>query len=160
MKQIEWFWNRMYFSIFDFNKETQLLLNRFVDNLLKHIFCSKKTFVRMPPLQFWLLQELLSDYVMIIFTCLLFWSLANFVSILFPCLSLVHLDKKTFILVCAVPCLLINYVFLWRKDRHLKYFELFAKENRKVKRKWNYITLVCLLLSFVMFIFSMIVMGR
>ena len=160
MKQIEWFWNRMYFCIFEFNKETQLWLNRFVDNLLKHIFRSKKTFVRMPPLQFYLLQESLSDYIMMGFTCLLVWPLANFVTILFPCLSLAYLDKKTFILVSVVPCLLINYFFLWRKDKHLKYCKVFAKENRKVKRKWNYITLVCLLLSFVMFIFSMVVMGR
>ena len=150
----------MYFSIFEFNKKTQLWLNRFVDNLLKRIFCSKKTFVRMPPLQFYLLQESLSDDTMIAFTCLLLWSLANFISILLPCLSLAHLDKKAFILVTGVPCFLINYFFLWRKDKHLKYSEEFAKENRKVKRKWNYITLVCLLLSFALFIFSMVVMGR
>lgn len=132
MKQIEWFWNRMYFSIFEFYKKTKVLPIRFST----------------------------SDYIMMAFTCLLEWALANFISILFPCLSLAHLDKKTFIFVTGVPCLLINYYFLWRKDKHFKYFEVFAKENRKVKRKWNYITLTCLLFSFVMFIFSMVVMGR
>ena len=150
----------MYFSIFEFNKETQLLLNGFAENLLKHIPYCKRMKVRILSLPFEQLQISLSDYTMIAFTCLLLWSLANFTSILFPCLSLVHLGKKTFILITGVPCLLINYFFLWRKDKHLKYFEVFAKENRKVKRKWNYITLACLLLSFVMFVFSMVVMGR
>ena len=160
MKYIELFWNRLYYCIFNCDKKTQTLLNRFFECLfyyLKFYRNRKGNNTRIPYNE--TVGICVSDYIMIGFTGLLIWTLLNLVSILFPCVSLLPLGKTAFILVSVVPCLFINYFFLWRKDKYLRYWEVFAKDTPGIRRVWYCITCVCLLLVWPIFIFSMIIMS-
>jgi len=158
MKQIELFWNWLYFCFFEFNKKTQIVINEFMASLMAYIVPKSKRYIRMPPLPFYLTQTLISDVTMLAFTALLEWTLFNFASILFPSVSLVHLNKISFCLISVTPCYLINYLFLWRKDKYLKYFERFAKASSKRKWIWLLISLPFLPLALLVFILSMTIM--
>ena len=161
MKYIELFWNRLYYCIFNCDKKTQNLLNRFCEYLfyyLKFYRNRKGNNTRIPYNE--TVGICVSDYIIIGFTCLLIWTLFNLVSILFPCVSLLPLGKTAFILVSVVPCLFINYFFLWRKDKYLRYWEVFAKDTPGIRRVWYCIACVCLLLVWPIFIFSMIIMSN
>ena len=66
---------------------------------------------------------------------------------------------------CIYPCIcsarsLYKLSFLWRKDKYLKYWEVFAKDTPGIRRVWYYIICVCLLLVWPIFIFSMIIMSN
>ena len=161
MKYIELFWNRLYYCIFKCDKKTQTLLNRLFEGLFYYLKSNrnrKGNNTRIPYNE--IVGICVSDYIMIGFTCLLIWTLYNFVSILLPCVSLQPLSKNVFILVSAVPGLSINYLFLWRKDKYLKYWEVFAKDTPGIRRVWYYITCGCLLLVWPIFTFSMIIMSN
>lgn len=117
MKYIELFWNRLYYCIFNCDKKTQNLLNRFFECLfyyLKFYRNRKGNNTRIPYNE--IVGICVSDYIMIGFTCLLIWTLFNLVSISFPCVSLLPLGKTAFILVSVVPCLFVNYFFALQKD--------------------------------------------
>lgn len=158
MKKIELFWNWLYFCFFEFNIKTQIVINKFVASLMAHIVPKSKRYTRIPPLPFYLTQISISDVTILAFTALLEWTLFNSTSILFPSVSLVHLDKISFCLISGIPCYLINYLFLWRKDKYLKYFERFAKASSKRKRIWLLISLLLLPLALLIFILSMMIM--
>lgn len=158
MKHIELFWNWLYFCVYEWNKITQLAINRVAEALVSCFVPNAKRYIRMPPLQFWLLQTSISDVMMLAFTALLVWTLFNFASILCPRFSLVPLDKWTFCLITGIPCYLINHLLLWRKDKYLKYFERFSKTSSKLKRIWLFISILFLPLAWLMFIFSMMIM--
>lgn len=84
MKYIELFWNRLYYCIFNCDKKTQTLLNRFFECLfyyLKFYRNRKGNNTRIPYNE--TVGICVSDYIMIGFTCLLIWTLFNLVSILF-----------------------------------------------------------------------------
>lgn len=158
MKYIELFWNRLYYCIFNCDKKTQTLLNKCLFYYLKFYRNRKGNNTKIPYNE--TVGICVSDYIMIGFTCLLIWTLFNLVSILFPCVSLLPLGKTAFILASVVPCLFINYFFLWRKDKYLRYWEVFAKDTPGIRRVWYCITCVCLLLVWPIFIFSMIIMSN
>lgn len=158
MKHIELFWNWLYFCVYEWNKITQLAINRFAEALVSCFVPNAKRYIRMPLLQFWLLQITISDVMMLAFTALLVWTLFNFVSILYPRVSLVPLDKWTFCLITVIPSYLINHLLLWRKDKYLKYFERFSKTSPKLKRIWLFISILFLPLAWLMFIYSMMIM--
>ena len=116
MKYIELFWNRLYYCIFKCDKKTQTLLNRLFEGLFYYLKSNrnrKGNNTRIPYNE--IVGICVSDYIMIGFTCLLIWTLYNFVSILLPCVSLQPLSKNVFILVSAVPGLSINYLFYGEK---------------------------------------------
>ena len=92
----------MYFCVYEWNKITQLAINRFAEALVSCFVPNAKRYIRMPPLQFWLLQITISDVMMLAFTALLVWTLFNFASILCPRVSLVPLDKWTFCLITVI----------------------------------------------------------
>lgn len=158
MKHIELFWNWLYFCVYEWNKITQLAINRVAEALVSCFVPNAKRYIRMPPLQFWLLQITISDVMMLAFTALLVWTLFNFASILCPRVSLVPLDKWTFCLITVIPSYLINHLLLWRKDKYLKYFERFSKTSPKLKRIWLFISILFLPLVWLMFIYSMMIM--
>lgn len=158
MKHIELFWNWLYFCVYEWNKITQLAINRVAEALVSCFVPNAKRYIRMPPLQFWLLQITISDVMMLAFTALLVWTLFNFASILCPRVSLVPLDKWTFCLITVIPSYLINHLLLWRKDKYLKYFERFSKTSPKLKRIWLFISILFLPLAWLMFIYSMMIM--
>ena len=158
MKHIELFWNWLYFCAYEWNKITQLAINRVAEALVSCFVPNAKRYIRMPPLQFWLLQITISDVMMLAFTALLVWTLFNFASILCPRISLVPLDKWTFCLITVIPSYLINHLLLWRKDKYLKYFERFSKTSPKLKRIWLFISILFLPLVWLMFIYSMMIM--
>ena len=158
MKHIELFWNWLYFCVYEWNKITQLAINMVAEALVSCFVPNAKRYIRMPPLQFWLLQITISDVMMLAFTALLVWTLFNFASILCPRVSLVPLDKWTFCLITVIPSYLINHLLLWRKDKYLKYFERFSKTSPKLKRIWLFISILFLPLVWLMFIYSMMIM--
>ena len=158
MKHIELFWNWLYFCVYEWNKITQLAINRFVEALVSCFVSNAKRYVRMPLLRFWLLQITISDVMMLAFTALLVCTLFNFASILYPRVSLVPLDKWTFCLITVIPSYLINHLLLWRKDKYLKYFERFSKTSPKLKRIWLFISILFLPLTWLIFIYSMMIM--
>ena len=76
-------------------------------------------------------------------------------SILIPDVSLVGVDKITFVIVSVIPGLTINYFFIWRKNKYLEYFELFQKSSKKRNTIWCIISMICFVLAWVLFIFSL-----
>ena len=54
----------------------------------------------------------------------------------------------------------LRQTFVTRKDKYLRYWEMFAKATPGIRRVWYCITCVCLLLVWPIFIFSMIIMSN
>lgn len=171
MKQIRFFWNRMYYGLFDYHSRTQMFLFKIVGRLtlflLQKIDTAKREKWRV---NYNVAARTLSsdtkrstairiaDVTMMAFTALLTWTFINLLSMFFPGVALYHADKFTFLIITAIPCLSINYLILWKKDRYLRYFKLFQKASRKSNMIWIFISMMCLVLAITMFIISLIVM--
>lgn len=103
-------------------------------------------------------SAMLADIEIVWFTGLLTYTLINLMSILIPEVSLVGVDKKTFFIITAIPCIIINYLFLWRKKKYLEYFEAFQKGSKKLNTIWCFVSIICFVLAWVLFIFSLCIM--
>ncbi len=166
MKQIVLFWNRLYFCIFDFNRRMQLFYYKIVFGTSNRIlqFCKRKPLKTKNNVIEALVDArcstiiLVADVTMLAFTALLLWSMINFISMIFPWLSLVHTGKITFCIITVFPVLFINYRMLWRNDRYIKYFKIFQKATLTTYRIWNFITGMCVLIVLALFIFSLSIM--
>jgi len=55
-------------------------------------------------------------------------------------------------IIYTIISVLISYIFLFRKDKYLKYFKEFDKEPRKWKIKWAWISLGVILFPFVVMV--------
>lgn len=170
MKQVIFFWNRLYYCIFDYNRRTQIFIYKIFAHLL---FClqHKQNMVRRDKTMISSNNAInalsdtkcstvlmIADITILAFTALLIWTSINLMSILLPCVSLVLTDKITFCIITAIPSLTINYFILWRKDKYLEYFEVFQKTSEKLNTRWSFISMMCLLLSLTFFILSLRVM--
>lgn len=170
MKQVIFFWNRLYYGIFDYNRLTQIFIYKIFVRLL-FCFKHKQNVVRRDKII--ILNKnaisalsdtkcstvlMIADVTMLAFTALLIWTLINLMSMLLPCVSLILVDKTTFCIITAIPSLTINYFILWRKDKYLEYFEVFQKTSQKRNIRWSFISMMCLLLVLTFFIPSLCVM--
>jgi hypothetical protein len=166
MKQIVLFWNRLYFCIFDFNRRMQLYYYKVVLYISNGVLqCCKKQPLKAKKNVIEALVDakystiiLVADVTMLAFTALLLWTMINFISMIFPWLSLVHTGKITFCIITVFPVLFINYWMLWRNDRYIEYFKIFQNATLTSCRIWSFITGMCVLIVFALFIFSLSIM--
>lgn len=169
MKRVIYFWNRLYYGMFDCNRRTDVFLYKYVHlitrslyNFLhktkmekrrdKTIFNNAINALSDPILSS---SSTITDIQIFTFTALLTWTSINFMSILIPDVSLVGVDKITFFIISVIPGLTINYFFIWRNNKYLEYFELFQKSSKKQNTIWCIISMICFVLAWVLFIFSL-----
>ena len=169
MEQVIYFWNRLYYGMFECNRRTDVFLYKYIHSLTrslynllhkkkmdkrrdKSIFNDAVSALSNPRLSS---ASTITDILISTFTALLTWTSINFMSILIPDMSLVGVDKITFVIVSVIPGLTINYFFIWRKNKYLEYFELFQKSSKKRNTIWCIISMICFVLAWVFFIFSL-----
>ena len=58
---------------------------------------------------------LVADVTMMAFTTLPTWTMINFISMIFPCLSLVRAGKIVFLIISAVPVLFVKLLDVMEK---------------------------------------------
>ena len=172
MKRIIYFWNRLYFGMFECYRRTDVYLYKYIHpiiralyNLLHKTKISKRRDKTMFNKAISALSDpiistnaMLADIEIVWFTGLLTYTLINLMSILIPEVSLVGVDKKIFFIITAIPCITINYLFLWRKKKYLEYFEAFQKGSQKLNTIWCFVSIICFVLAWVLFIFSLCIM--
>lgn len=172
MKQIIYFWNRLYYGMFDSNRRMDVFLYKYVHSLIRSLYnlthkqkiskqrdktnFNKAISALSDPIIS--TNAMLADIEIVWFTGLLTYTLINLMSILIPEVSLVGVDKKTFFIITAIPCITINYLFLWRKKKYLVYFEVFQKGSQKLNTIWCFISMICFVLAWGFFIFSLCIM--
>lgn len=173
MKRIIYFWNRLYYGMYDCNKRREIFMYKiFVHPLIRSLYnllhktrvskqrdktnFNKAISALSDPIIGTALM--IADILMITFTALLTWTLINLVSLLLPNVSLVGVDKITFFIISAIPVLTINYFFIWRKKKYLEYFEIFQKSSQKRNTIWCFVSMICVVLAWVLFIFSLCIM--
>lgn len=164
MKQVVFFWNRLYFGFFDYNRRTQIFIYRIFVHLLFSLRHKQKVrrfnneaISALSDTKFSTVL-MIADITMLAFTALLTWTLMNLMSMFLPCVSLATLDEINFCVITAIPSLAINYFMLWRKDKYLEYFELFQKTSRNLNTRWIFISMMCMSLSLTFFILSFCIM--
>lgn len=169
MKQVIYFWNRLYYGMFECNRRTDVFLYKYIHSLTRSLYnllhktkvskqrdktnFNKAISALSNPIIGTALM--IADILMITFTALLTWASINFMSLLLPSVSLVGVDKITFVIVSVIPVLTINYFFIWRKNKYLEYFELFQKSSKKQNTIWCITSMICFVLAWVLFIFSL-----
>lgn len=57
-------------------------------------------------------------------------------------------------ILCAAVSVVLSYIFVFKKDKYLKYFEMFEGWGKAERRKYGLITFVFALLVFCLFILS------
>ena len=169
MKRVIYFWNRLYYGMFDCNRRTDVFLYKYVHLITRSLYNflhkTKMEKRRDKTISNNAINALsdpilsssstITDIQIFTFTALLTWTSINFMSILIPDVSLVGVDKITFVIVSVIPGLTINYFFIWRKNKYLEYFELFQKSSKKQNTIWCIISMICFVLAWVLFIFSL-----
>lgn len=172
MKRIIYFWNRLYFGMFECYRRTDVYLYKYIHPIIRALYNllhKTKISKRRDKTKFNKAISALSDPIIstnamladieiVWFTALLTYTLINLMSILIPEVSLVGVDKKTFFIITAIPCIIINYLFLWRKKKYLEYFEAFQKGSQKLNTIWCFVSIICFVLAWVLFIFSLCIM--
>lgn len=172
MKRIIYFWNRLYYGMFECFRRTDVYLYKYVHRITRALYnmlhktkiskqrdktnFNKAISALSDPIIS--TNAMLTDIQIIWFTALLTMTLINLMSILIPEVSLIGVDKKTFFIITAIPCITINYFLLWRKNKYLEYFELFQKSSKKRNTIWCFISIICFVLAWVLFIFSLCIM--
>lgn len=144
MKQIIYFWNRLYYGMYECNRRTDVFLYKYIHSLIRSLYnllhkekISKQRDKTMFNKAISALSDpiistnaMLADIEIVWFTGLLTYTLINLMSILIPEVSLVGVDKKTFFIITAIPCITINYLFLWRKKSILYILRFFKRAHK------------------------------
>ena len=166
-----YFWNRLYYGLFEYNRLMQLLDTRIVYKIfafLLFLFRYKPNKARRNN---WIFQmkialsafsdprggliRNLAEKMMLIFITLLTWTLVNLISMSIDKKLFGTVDFITFSIITVAPSLTINYFFLWRKDRYLKYFKVFQKAPHRQNIIWMCTSMLLFILSIVMFFYSL-----
>ena len=172
MEQVIYFWNRLYYGMYECNRRTDVFLYKYIHSLIRSLYNllhKEKISKRRDKTNFNKAigalsnpiigtSAMLADIEIVWFTGLLTYTLINLMSILIPEVSLVGVDKKTFFIITAIPCIIINYLFLWRKKKYLEYFEAFQKGSKKLNTIWCFVSIICFVIAWVLFIFSLCIM--
>lgn len=59
-------------------------------------------------------------------------------------------------IVCIVLSVALSYIFVFQKDKYLKYFEMFEVWKKADKRKYSWVTFVFVLATFCLFTLSLL----
>lgn len=144
MEQVIYFWNRLYYGMFECNRRTDVFLYKYIHSLTrslynllhkkkmdkrrdKSIFNDAISALSNPRLSS---ASTITDILISTFTALLTWTSINFMSILIPDVSLVGVDKITFVIVSVIPGLTINY-FLYGEKTSILYILRYFKRVQK-----------------------------
>lgn len=171
MKQLIFFWNRLYYGIFEYHRLTQILYYKIISTIFvrfiflfkrdeternKVIALQRKNISMLTDPRFSTIKTL-SDQGIMIISVLLTCASIDFISILFPCISYWSRDNSslvdfsTYFMMTAPPPIAINYFFLWRKDRYLEYFKVFQKAPHRKNVIWMCTSILLFILSIVLF---------
>lgn len=176
---IEIFWNHIYYSIYIFESKSQKAINNVVINfayiLFKHQFTklgkTNKTVMKEGDV---VLNDSKYGLSINIANAIMLWLVASGDITIFNVVKiLVHQDffskiwsnifyKIVFIvMIMAVIPLWVNYHFLWKKDKYLKYFKQFnRKDDSKELIKWQVIKFVFIIFSILFLIMSILISDK
>lgn len=166
MKKVLYIWNRLYYGIYCYHSWSQILLYKILVRIPISILCqlgllNQKHKNENKEVRRSLTDEklstviLISDATILAFTVLIVCTIANFSSLLIPRLSLVFLNRSSFILIISILVMPINYFILWRKDKYLEYFKKFHSSTPLKNCIWSIVSIVALIIALLMFILSM-----
>ncbi len=144
MKGITYFWNKIFYNIWQFNcsypfikyflkkkRIQEFYRKRGVANIQDTLF-EAVSYV-MLPFSFYTML-LISGIIMLpigiyVLRMLISYKINKIISII------------SFVLIVALPSSIINeYLLSWWNDGFLVYFKMFEKDSEKEKQKWKYIT--------------------
>lgn len=120
MEQVIYFWNRLYYGMYECNRRTDVFLYKYIHSLIRSLYNllhKEKISKRRDKTNFNKAigalsnpiigtSAMLADIEIVWFTGLLTYTLINLMSILIPEVSLVGVDKKTFFIITAIPCII------------------------------------------------------
>lgn len=166
MKKVIYIWNRLYYGFFFYHSWSQILYYKIfwiipisflcrLGILNKKYSSSNKEVVRSLTDEKLSTVLLISDATILAFTALIVWTIANFSSLLIPRLSLVFLNRSSFILITSILVMPINYFILWRKNRYLEYFKKFHNSTPLRNWIWAIVSIISIILALLLFILSL-----
>lgn len=166
MKKVIYIWNRLYYGFFFYHSWSQILFYKIFWVIPISFLCdlgilNKKKYSRLSiEVARSLTDEkistvvLISDATILAFTALIVWTIANFLSLLIPRLSLVFLNRSSVILITSILVMPINYFILWKKNRYLEYFKKFHNSTPLRNWIWSIISISAMLFALLLFILS------
>ena len=170
MKKLTKLWQTLHYSIFMFNKYTQLnifglpffllLKNKYI----KRIYQRKG--IKNPEV---IIKKSLTDpeqstiiWIADISMCILFilmiLSFVNIISSFLGIILFTRINRIMFVLINILPALIINYYLLWKEDKYLIVFKEFDKEPKNIKRKKYIISFLIVRGIIILLIFSFWIM--
>lgn len=170
MKKLTKLWQTLHYSIFMFNKYTQLnifglpffllLKNKYI----KRIYQRKG--IKNPEV---IIKKSLTDpeqstiiWIADISMCILFilmiLSFVNIISSFLGIILFTRINRIMFVLINILPALIINYYLLWKEDKYLIVFKEFDKEPKNIKRKKYIISFLIVIGIIILLIFSFWIM--
>ena len=170
MKKLTKLWQTLHYSIFMFNKYTQLnifglpffllLKNKYI----KRIYQRKG--IKNPEV---IIKKSLTDpeqstiiWIAEISMCILFilmiLSFVNIISSFLGIILFTRINRIMFVLINILPALIINYYLLWKEDKYLIVFKEFDKEPKNIKRKKYIISFLIVIGIIILLIFSFWIM--
>lgn len=163
-------WQRVYFNVFAFNRFTQLyvwglpflllLRNKHVkkayqkrgvsdpEKTVKHALVGRQDSTIV-----WVTDVFMCSLVMLII-----FTIANLLSAVVGVVIMASMNEFVFIAAIIVSTMGINYLILWKNDRHKDYFKRFELESKEKKRKWAWISLGVVVVIILLVILSFIIM--
>ena len=144
MKKIDYFWNRLYYSIYCYHRCTQFYIHKIVWSAIKlsfSIFYQHDTSkeMKLDKKEKYVINSLtdkrlstiimISDTSILALTMLLVWGVMNCLTNIIPFLSISSISFLSFVIISGIPSLAINHILIWRKERYLKYFNQFESDH-------------------------------
>lgn len=170
MKNILLYWQKLHYNVYKFNCFTQVYIFGLpVTLLLKNKFIIRqyeKRGVKNP-------SEIVTrtttrpdigavnwgtDIYMILFIAMICFSIFNFITAIAGYMIWADWSFLIYLILIAVPSVLINYFALWKDDKYLAYYKEFEKEPKQERLKWAWISFITVILILLLLIFSFWIM--
>lgn len=170
MKKLTKLWQTLHYSIFMFNKYTQLnifglpffllLKNKYIKRIYQRkgiknpeVIIKKSLTDPKQSTIIWI-----ADISMCILFILMILSFVNIISSFLGIILFTRINRIMFVLINILPALIINYYLLWKEDKYLIVFKEFDKEPKNIKRKKYIISFLIVIGIIILLIFSFWIM--
>lgn len=169
MNKMIYLWNRLYYGLFFYYSRIQIFLYKMLRIIPICILCKlgilnkkhKKLdtgVIKDLTDESFSIVLLVSDTTILALSALIVWTVVNLISSLIPSISLVLLNRVTFILITSILILSVNYFVLWRKGKYIEYFKEFHNSSSSRNWIWSIISIITLIFALLLFILSFHVM--
>ena len=145
MKRITYFWNKIFYNIWQFNCSYPFIKYFFKKKRIQE-FYRKRGVANIQDTLFEAVSYVMlpfSFYTMLLISGIIMLPIGIYVLRMLISFNINKIISIiSFVLIVALPSSIINeYLLSWWNDGFLVYFKMLEKESEKEKRKWKYITL-------------------